>query len=163
MIGKHHRMFCTDEFSKSKQYKDFWKCLAEGKIQSGEFQRIKNGGEELWINASYTPVIDERGKVSKVIKIAADITGMISGIGITMLYVFQHKGIMFIPGTSFLGDMGPNWFFGISPNAFGAVGALVNFGVAFAMLQVTGPAPKHIQELVENMRIPSGVTAAHDH
>jgi cation/acetate symporter len=80
-----------------------------------------------------------------------------------MLYVFQHKGIMFIPGTSFLGDMGADWFFGISPNAFGAVGALVNFGVAFAVLRFTGPAPAHIQEMVENMRVPGEVSAAHDH
>ena len=94
----------------------------------------------------------------------AAVAGMISGIGVTMLYVFQHKGIMFIPGTSFLGDMGPNWFFGISPNAFGSVGALVNFAVAFAMLKVTGPAPAHIQQMVENFRTPhGGVSAAHDH
>jgi len=88
---------------------------------------------------------------------------MSSGIGITMLYVFQHKGIMFIPGTSFLGDMGPNWFFGISPNAFGAVGALINFAVAFAVLQMTGPAPKEIQDMVEHMRLPGDCAAAHDH
>jgi cation/acetate symporter len=94
----------------------------------------------------------------------AAVAGMISGIGVTMLYVFQHKGIMFIPGTSFLGDMGPNWFFGISPNAFGSVGAAVNFAVAFAMLKVTGPAPAHIQEMVENFRTPhGGVSQAHDH
>jgi cation/acetate symporter len=59
--------------------------------------------------------------------------------------------------------MGPNWFFGISPNAFGAVGAIVNFAVAFAVLKVTGPAPAHIQDMVENMRIPGAVSAAHDH
>ncbi|MBA6231158.1 MULTISPECIES: sodium:solute symporter family protein [unclassified Colwellia] len=94
----------------------------------------------------------------------AAVAGMISGIGVTMLYVFQHKGIMFIPGTSFLGDMGPNWFFGISPNAFGSVGAAVNFAVAFAMLKVTGPAPAHIQQMVENFRTPhGGVSEAHDH
>ncbi|MFT5850323.1 MAG: cation/acetate symporter [Colwellia sp.] len=94
----------------------------------------------------------------------AAVWGMCSGIGVTMLYVFQHKGFMFIPGTSFLGDMGPNWFFGISPNAFGAVGAAVNFAVAFAVLRVTGPAPAHIQEMVENFRTPhGGVSAAHDH
>jgi cation/acetate symporter len=94
----------------------------------------------------------------------AAVAGMISGIGVTMLYVFQHKGFMFIPGTSFLGDMGPNWFFGISPNAFGSVGALVNFAVAFAMLKVTGPAPAHIQQMVENFRTPhGGVSEAHDH
>jgi cation/acetate symporter len=94
----------------------------------------------------------------------AAVAGMISGIGVTMLYVFQHKGIMFIPGTSFLGDMGPNWFFGISPNAFGSVGAVVNFAVAFTVLKFTGPAPAHIQQLVENFRTPhGGVSAAHDH
>jgi len=103
------------------------------------------------------------GIFSKKMSGTAAIAGMCSGIGVTMLYVFQHKGIMFIPGTSFLGDMGPNWFMGISPNAFGAVGALVNFGVAFAVLKVTGPAPAHIQEMVENMRIPGDVSAAHAH
>jgi len=51
------------------------------------------------------------------------IAGMIAGIGVTLFYVFQHKGIMFIPGTAFLGDTPANWFFGIEPNAFGAVGA----------------------------------------
>ena len=103
------------------------------------------------------------GIFSKKMSGTAAIAGMCSGIGVTMLYVFQHKGIMFIPGTSFLGDMGPNWFFGISPNAFGAVGALVNFGVAFAVLQVTGPAPQKIQDMVEHMRLPGDCAAAHDH
>ncbi len=103
------------------------------------------------------------GIFSKKMSGKAAVSGMVAGIGVTMLYVFQHKGIMFIPGTSFLGDMGPNWFFGISPNAFGAVGAVVNFVVAFAMLQVTGPAPAHIQEMVENMRLPGKTSAAHAH
>jgi cation/acetate symporter len=103
------------------------------------------------------------GIFSKKMSGTAAIAGMCSGIGVTMLYVFQHKGIMFIPGTSFLGDMGPNWFFGISPNAFGVVGALVNFGVAFVLLQFTGPAPKHVQDLVENMRRPGGTAAISDH
>ena len=103
------------------------------------------------------------GIFSKKMSGTAAIAGMCSGIGVTMLYVFQHKGIMFIPGTSFLGDMGKDWFFGISPNAFGAVGALVNFGVAFVVLKFTGPAPAHIQDMVEHMRIPGAVSAAHDH
>jgi cation/acetate symporter len=93
----------------------------------------------------------------------AAVWGMCSGIGVTMLYVFQHKGIMFIPGTSFLGDMGPSWFFGISPNAFGVIGALVNVTVAFIVLQKTGPAPQHIQDMVDNFRVPYGAKAAHDH
>ena len=103
------------------------------------------------------------GIFSKKMSGTAAVSGMVAGIGVTMLYVFQHKGIMFIPGTSFLGDSGPNWFFGISPNAFGAVGALVNFATAFIVLQFTGPAPAHIQALVENMRAPGDAPAAHDH
>jgi cation/acetate symporter len=103
------------------------------------------------------------GIFSKTMSGTAAIAGMCSGIGVTMLYVFQHKGIMFIPGTDFLGDMGANWFFGISPNAFGVVGALVNFGVAFVVLQFTGPAPKHVQDLVDNMRKPGGTSAVSGH
>jgi len=103
------------------------------------------------------------GIFSKKISGTAAIAGMCMGIGVTMFYVFQHKGIMFIPGTAFLGDMEPNWFFGISPNAFGIVGAVVNFVVAFVVCKVTGPAPAEIQQLVENMRIPAGAGAAHDH
>jgi cation/acetate symporter len=103
------------------------------------------------------------GIFSKKMSGTAAVSGMVSGIGITMLYVFQHKGIMFIPGTSFMGGMEANWFFGISPNAFGVVGALVNFAVAFVVGKITGPAPEHIQQLVENFRIPkgSGVTQQH--
>ncbi len=103
------------------------------------------------------------GIFSKKISGHAAVAGMCSGIGITMLYVFQHKGIMFIPGTAFLGDMQPNWFMGISPNAFGVVGAIVNFSVAFIVSKITGPAPKEIQQLVENFRIPAGSGSAHNH
>jgi cation/acetate symporter len=104
------------------------------------------------------------GIFSKKMSGKAAVWGMVSGIGITMLYVFQHKGIMFIPGTSFLGGMEPNWFFGISPNAFGAVGAIVNFAVAFIVLKTSEEAPQEIQDMVDNFRTPHGeVSAAHDH
>ncbi len=104
------------------------------------------------------------GIFSRTVSDKAAIAGMCAGIGVTMLYVFQHKGIMFIPGTSFMGGMEQDWFFGISPNAFGAVGALVNFSVAFLMVKLTGPAPDEIQHLVANLRIPSGAkAAAHEH
>ena len=103
------------------------------------------------------------GIFSRKMSGTAAVWGMVAGIGVTMLYVFQHKGIMFIPGTSFLGDMEANWFFGISPNAFGSVGALVNFAVAFTLLKVTGPAPAHIQDMVDHMRLPGKAGAAHAH
>ena len=91
------------------------------------------------------------------------IAGMISGITITLLYVFQHKGIMFVADTSFLGDMPANWFMGIEPNAFGVVGAIVNFAVAYGVSMVTKAPPQEIQELVEHIRVPCGVEQAHDH
>jgi cation/acetate symporter len=104
------------------------------------------------------------GIFSKRMNSKAAIWGMCSGIGVTMLYVFQHKGIMFIQGTDFLGGLEPNWFFGISPNAFGVIGAVVNFTVAFVILQFSEDAPEEIQEMVENFRTPVGeVVAAHDH
>ncbi|WP_411860465.1 sodium:solute symporter family protein [Halioxenophilus sp. WMMB6] len=91
------------------------------------------------------------------------ISGMVAGITVTLLYVFQHKGIMFIPGTEYLGSMQPNWFLGIEPNAFGAVGALVNFAVALIVTKLTAAPPVSVQELVEHIRVPTGVADAHDH
>lgn len=103
------------------------------------------------------------GIFNKKVNRTGAVAGMITGISITMLYVFQHKGIMFIPGTSFLGGMSPNWFFGISPNAFGCVGALANFAVAIGVSKMTAPVPDHIQHLVEDIRIPAGASSAADH
>ena len=91
------------------------------------------------------------------------IAGMVAGIGVTLFYVFQHKGFMFIPGTEFLGDMKPNWFLGIEPNAFGVVGAIVNFVTAFAVSRVTAPPPESVQHLVEHIRIPVGAGDATGH
>ena len=76
MIGKHHRVLCGEEYANSDAYVSFWNDLAKGQIQSGEFMRVKNDGTEVWINASYTPVVDEKGNVFKVIKIATDITNI---------------------------------------------------------------------------------------
>ena len=91
------------------------------------------------------------------------IAGMIAGIGVTLFYVFQHKGIMFVASTAFLGDTPPNWFLGIEPNAFGVVGAVVNFAVAFGVSALTAKPPEQIRELVEHIRIPVGAEAAQSH
>ena len=103
------------------------------------------------------------GIFNKKVNRAGAIWGMIAGIGVTMLYVFQHKGIFFVPGTAFLGDLEPSWFFGIHPNAFGAVGALVNFAVAIMVSKVTAEPPEHIQHLVEDIRVPKGAGEATGH
>ncbi|MCK5727508.1 MAG: cation acetate symporter [Thiotrichaceae bacterium] len=97
------------------------------------------------------------GIFSKKITATAAIAGMIAGIGVTLLYVFQHHGIMFIKGTEFLGSFDRNWFLGIDPKAFGAVGALVNFGVAFLIQAITSKQPpQHIQDMVDDIRVPRG-------
>lgn len=91
------------------------------------------------------------------------IAGMLSGIGVTLFYVFQHKGIMFVQSTAFLGDMNANWFLGIEPNAFGAVGALVNFIVAITVAKVTAEPPQEVQDLVDEIRSPHGAGGAVAH
>jgi len=103
------------------------------------------------------------GIFNKKVNKAGAIWGMIAGIGVTMAYVFQHKGIFFVPGTAFLGDLEPNWFLDISPNAFGAVGALVNFVVAILVSKLAAEPPEHIQHLVEDIRVPKGVSEALAH
>lgn len=103
------------------------------------------------------------GIFSKRVTKEGAIAGMIAGIGVTLLYVFQHKGIMFIASTSFLGDMPANWFFGIEPNAFGAIGAVVNFAVAFTVSRMTAEPPQEIQDLVEHIRVPAGAGDAQAH
>jgi len=103
------------------------------------------------------------GIFSKRINREGAIAGMIAGISVTLLYVFQHKGIMFIADTAYLGDMSPNWFFGIEPNAFGAVGDVVNFVVAYGVSMMTAEPPEHIQHLIEDIRVPAGAGGATGH
>jgi cation/acetate symporter len=94
------------------------------------------------------------------------IAGMIAGISVTMFYVFQEKGILFIPGTAEIlqwEGYTKSWFMGISVNAFGAIGALVNFIVAIVVSKMTAPPPQHIQDLVEDIRVPKGAGAASAH
>lgn len=103
------------------------------------------------------------GVFNKRINKEGAVAGMLTGLTLTLLYVFQHKGVMFVASTSFLGDLPQNWFLGIEPNAFGAVGALCNFVVAFAVSYATKPPPQEVQDLVEYVRIPVGAEAAQQH
>ena len=95
------------------------------------------------------------GIFSKRVSREGAIAGMLAGIGVTLAYVFQHKGMMFIPGTSFLGDLPPNWFLGIEPNAFGVVGAAVNFAVTLTVTRLTASPPESVQQLVDDIRVPA--------
>ncbi len=105
------------------------------------------------------------GIFSKKMNKEGAIAGMLSGLFVTLFYVFAHKGLFFIKGTEYLPVIGgANSFFGITPEAFGAVGAGVNFIVAFLVDKVTKAPPEHIQHMVEDVRTPRGaklVNGAH--
>jgi len=103
------------------------------------------------------------GIFSKKVNRAGAIAGMLTGIGSTLLYIFLYKGWFFIKGTAPLIDNHAHWFLGINPQSFGAVGAILNFVVAFAVSSVTAPVPEHIQHLVEDIRIPKGAGTATGH
>ncbi|AIW12801.1 sodium:solute symporter family protein [Vibrio tubiashii] len=103
------------------------------------------------------------GIFSKGINKEGAIAGMIAGISITLFYVFQHKGILFVADWTYLESWGSNWFLGIEPNAFGAIGAVFNFAVAFAVSKVTAETPQEVKDLVEHVRVPAGAGGAVDH
>ena len=91
------------------------------------------------------------------------ISGMLAGLITTLVYIFTFKCWFFIPGTNMLPDTAEYWLMGVSPLSFGAVGALINFAVAFAVCKATGDAPAEIREMVESVRYPKGAGAAQDH
>ena len=74
VVGRHHRMFCDDRLVKSPEYRHFWANLSEGRFQSGRFLRIGKHDAEVWIQATYNPVLDVDGKPYKVVKFAMDVT-----------------------------------------------------------------------------------------
>jgi len=91
------------------------------------------------------------------------ILGMVVGLSSTIIYIFVFKGWFFIPGTNNLANTPDNWFMGIQPEAFGAVGALLNFVSAWLVSKFTAPAPERIQQLVEDIRVPRGAGSASGH
>jgi len=72
--GQHHSMFVDDSYARSGEYRDFWARLNRGEYQAGEYKRIGKGGKEVWIQASYSPILDLDGKPFKVVKYATDVT-----------------------------------------------------------------------------------------
>ncbi len=75
IVGRHHRMFCYDSFYRDQP--NFWSDLAAGKFKSGRFERKNAAGSSIWLEATYNPIFDSDGKVSKVVKFASDITARV--------------------------------------------------------------------------------------
>jgi methyl-accepting chemotaxis protein len=115
--GRHHAMFCEPEFAASPAYKQFWTHLAAGEFDQGEYKRLAKGGREIWINASYNPIMDADGKPYKVIKFATEITenrmrnaeyeGKVSAIGKAQAVIeFDMQGHVLVANENFLDVMG---------------------------------------------------------
>ena len=103
------------------------------------------------------------GIFSKKVNRIGATAGMLTGIGSTLLYIFLYKGWFFIKGTAPLADNPEGWMLGINPQSFGAIGAILNFVVAFLVSSATEDVPEHIQHLVEDIRVPKGSGAATGH
>ncbi|MFE8073079.1 sodium:solute symporter family protein [Marinobacteraceae bacterium S3BR75-40.1] len=112
--------------------------------------------------ASIFPVL-MMGIFSKRINNKGAIAGMLTGLTVTLVYIFMYKGWFFISGTANFPDTPEYWLLGISPLSFGAIGAVINFAVAFAVSGATEEPPEEIQELVESVRFPRGAGTAQDH
>lgn len=102
------------------------------------------------------------GIFSKRINNKGAVAGMLSGLVVTLVYIFLHKGWFFVPGTNSFTDAEP-LLLSIKSTSFGAIGAMINFIVAFAVSRATDEPPVEIQELVESIRIPRGAGEAVDH
>ncbi len=78
--GKHHSMFVDPAYARSAAYSEFWRKLNAGEFLAEEFKRIGKGGKEVWIQASYNPVFDAKGRVVKVVKFATEVTGRVNAV-----------------------------------------------------------------------------------
>ncbi|WP_293854688.1 PAS domain-containing methyl-accepting chemotaxis protein [uncultured Alsobacter sp.] len=74
VVGRHHSAFCDPAFAKSHEYHAFWERLGRGDYEAGEFKRFGRDGREIWIQATYNPVYDASGRLSKIVKFASDVT-----------------------------------------------------------------------------------------
>jgi len=89
------------------------------------------------------------------------VAGMLAGLTVTLVYIFLHKGWLFIPGTNSFTDADP-LFLTVKSTSFGAIGAMINFTVAYFVSKATAPIPAEIEDLVESVRVPRGAGAAVD-
>ncbi|WP_312962347.1 sodium:solute symporter family protein [Stutzerimonas nitrititolerans] len=103
------------------------------------------------------------GIFSKRVNSKGAVAGMVVGVVSTSVYIFLYLGWFFIPGTNTFANTPDQWMMGISPQAFGAIGAVLNFAVAYAVSLATEAPPKEIQDLVESVRTPKGAGAAIAH
>ena len=117
VVGQHHRMFCQPEFAASSEYADLWARLGRGEFFAGRYRRLSKEGKEIWLQASYNPILDVTGKPYKVVKFAVDIThdmtsaaetkGKIDAISLSQAVIeFDMQGNVLVANPNFLRTMG---------------------------------------------------------
>ncbi|WP_322097540.1 PAS domain-containing methyl-accepting chemotaxis protein [Pelagibius sp. Alg239-R121] len=115
--GQHHSMFVEPGYAKTAEYQQFWESLAQGNYQAAEYKRITKDGSEIWIQASYNPILDKSGKTVKVVKYATDITaqtlqnadyrGQIAAVNKSQAVIaFELDGTIIEANENFLGALG---------------------------------------------------------
>ncbi|MEP9368688.1 PAS domain-containing methyl-accepting chemotaxis protein [Xanthobacter sp. VNH20] len=117
IVGKHHSMFVEPAYVTTPQYRQFWAALGRGEFQVAEFKRLAKGGREIWLQASYNPVVDRSGRPVKIVKVATDITaetmknadyrGQIAAISKSQAIIeFELDGKIITANPNFLGALG---------------------------------------------------------
>jgi methyl-accepting chemotaxis protein len=117
IVGRHHRMFCQDDYTQSREYKQFWERLAAGEFFSAQYRRLRKDGSTIWIQASYNPVFDRDGRPVRIVKFATDITeqfikdryteAQIAAINKAQAVIaFDPDGSVLEANDNFLGAMG---------------------------------------------------------
>ncbi|NIZ90143.1 PAS domain S-box protein [Kineosporiaceae bacterium B12] len=117
IVGKHHRIFCSEELVASAAYQDFWDRLGAGEYEAGEYKRFGRDGRELWLRATYNPVFDAEGRVERVVKFASDVTaakianaefiGKVAAVDRAQAVIeFDLKGHVLTANANFLAVMG---------------------------------------------------------
>lgn len=115
--GRHHRMFVDPAYADSEAYRQFWDKIRRGEFVAGEFKRFAKGGREIWLQASYNPIKDSSGRVTRVVKFATDITdaknkaidaqGQIEAIGRSQAVIeFRLDGTIITANANFLDALG---------------------------------------------------------
>ena len=115
--GQHHRMFVEQQYARSGEYRSFWESLNRGEYQAAEYKRLGKGGKEVWIQASYNPILDLNGKPFKVVKYATDVTeqklknadvnGQLEAIGKAQAVIeFNMDGTIITANENFLVTLG---------------------------------------------------------
>jgi len=90
--GKHHSLFVESAYGKSPDYKVFWDALRAGTFQAAQFKRVGKGGKEVWIEGAYNPILDQNGKVTKVVKFATDVTAQVQLLNNLKVLIDQNFG-----------------------------------------------------------------------